>query len=123
MKTYLTQSGVYFSTQAEAKDAGEPYEIVEVPTDKPGLLAYLNALEKVDGQLSEEIATPVVPPKLNETDAAYAKVRQDVLQGNLDLEETLWNAPLDLCLRLATIIMDRTREHFAKEQKNVRPTE
>ena len=54
MKFYLTESGEYLRTQAEAKQSGEPFEQVEVPTDARGLVAYLNSLraepkpEKVD---------------------------------------------------------------------------
>lgn len=42
MNLYLSNGRVWTGTQKDAKDAG-PFVAVEVPTDKPGLLAWLNA--------------------------------------------------------------------------------
>lgn len=39
MRLYITRDGSYAGTQA---DAGKGFQQVEVPTDKAGLLAYLN---------------------------------------------------------------------------------
>lgn len=41
MKLYLTQAGRWAGTQAEARQDGS-FEQIEVPTDKPGLLDWLN---------------------------------------------------------------------------------
>ena len=45
MKTYLTSQG-YKGTQAEATaiDGKSPFVIVEIPTDKDGLLGFINGL-------------------------------------------------------------------------------
>jgi hypothetical protein len=40
MRLYRTQAGKWAGTQIEA---GKGFQLVEVPTDKPGLLAWLNA--------------------------------------------------------------------------------
>lgn len=42
MNLYLTVEGRFVGTQAEAKKAGKGWAAVIVPTDKDGLLAYLN---------------------------------------------------------------------------------
>lgn len=42
MKLYIA-NGVYVGTQAEARKADKLFTQVEVPTDKDGLIAYLNA--------------------------------------------------------------------------------
>lgn len=41
MRLYLTQAGRWVGTQADARKDGS-FDQVEVPTDKPGLLAWLN---------------------------------------------------------------------------------
>lgn len=43
MKLYIA-NGIYVGTQAEAKRLDKAFEQVEVPTDKEGLIAYLNSL-------------------------------------------------------------------------------
>ena len=44
MRLYRTAAGQWAGTQADARDlAGKAWEEVDVPTDKPGLLAWLNA--------------------------------------------------------------------------------
>lgn len=45
MKLYLTAAGVYAGTQIEAKRDGKGWTPEEVPTDKQGLIDYLNALK------------------------------------------------------------------------------
>lgn len=42
MKLYITAAGHYVGTQADAKAEGKGWRQVEVPTDKAGLLDYLN---------------------------------------------------------------------------------
>ena len=44
MNLYLTADGRYVGTQAEAKKAGKGWTPETVPTDKEGLIDYLNAL-------------------------------------------------------------------------------
>ena len=43
MNLYLTADGRYVGTQAEAKAAGKGWTPETVPTDKEGLIEYLNA--------------------------------------------------------------------------------
>lgn len=43
MKLYRDAHGVIVGTQAEAKRMGKGWEPIEVPTDKQGLIDYLNA--------------------------------------------------------------------------------
>jgi hypothetical protein len=42
MKLYQTQNGRWVGTQADAKADGKNWKAVEVPTDKPSLIAWLN---------------------------------------------------------------------------------
>lgn len=49
MNLYLTAAGRYVGTQADAKAAGKGWKAEEVPTDKPGLIAYLNSLTRAGG--------------------------------------------------------------------------
>lgn len=43
MKLYTNKQGQWFGTKAEAKASRHPYWDVDVPTDKPSLLTWLNA--------------------------------------------------------------------------------
>ena len=64
MRLYRTDRGSWFGTQAEAKAEAKTFEcnwwIVEVPTDKAGLLGWLNN-EPMQNPFSENpTAAPVV---------------------------------------------------------------
>lgn len=45
MKLYLTQAGRWAGTQADARVDGR-FDQIEVPTDKPGLIAWLNEQQR-----------------------------------------------------------------------------
>lgn len=45
MKLYITAAGIYAGTQVEAKADGKGWKPEEVPTDKYGLINYLNRLK------------------------------------------------------------------------------
>ena len=79
MKLYLSNSRTWTGTQADAKAAqgGPDFESIEVPTDKPGLIAWLNEeweawYQEIDRRTSEaaagapparvEAAAPPSPP-------------------------------------------------------------
>lgn len=66
MKLYLSQGRTWTGTQSDAKHAqgGNDYETIEVPTDKPSLLAWLNARwEAFAGvQPRREDAAPAAEP-------------------------------------------------------------
>lgn len=48
MLFYQLADGTFVGTQGEAKKSGQEWESVEVPTDKPNLLEYLNANTRRD---------------------------------------------------------------------------
>ena len=59
MNLYLTADGRYVGTQAEAKKAGKGWTPETVPTDKEGLIEYLNALhDRLCGPLYDPDAVP-----------------------------------------------------------------
>jgi hypothetical protein len=53
MRLYLTAAGIYAGTQVEAKRDGKGWHEEIVPTDKTGLIDYLNALR------FKEVAPPI----------------------------------------------------------------
>ncbi len=53
MKLYMA-AGQYVGTQADARKLDKDFTEVEVPTDKPGLMAFLNDLRVVDPAATEE---------------------------------------------------------------------
>jgi hypothetical protein len=61
LKTYLDTSGRYHRTQAEAKASGLEFELVEVPTDHAGLVAFLNRQRPVEETPAPAPVTPDGP--------------------------------------------------------------
>ena len=57
MKLYTNPLGQWTGTQAEAKKIGA--QLIEVPTDKPGLIAFLNGQQKIS---AAEISPPTSIP-------------------------------------------------------------
>jgi hypothetical protein len=72
MKLYLTANRFWTGTQADAKLYGKDVEQIEVPTDKPGLVAWLQEewngfyaeVERLKGEAPAEAPRPegVAPP-------------------------------------------------------------
>jgi hypothetical protein len=69
MRLYLVPNGEWAGTQADAKviakRVGQPFKEVDVPTDKPNLLEFLN-LHHVGAPAPEPVEAPppfVAPPK------------------------------------------------------------
>lgn len=122
MKTYRSkETGLFVGRQVDQVD-GETYEVVEVPTSKDELIEFLNQSQQVSpvpAADSPPLETSPVPQS-TEAEQTYARFRADVAEGRVDLEETLWAAPLEVCLRLASIVYERTHEHFVKGQQHAR---
>jgi len=57
MKLYTNSLGQWTGTQAEAKKIGA--QLIDVPTDKPGLIAFLNGQQKMS---AAEISPPTSIP-------------------------------------------------------------
>ncbi|ARK07504.1 hypothetical protein LAV_00129 [Sphingobium phage Lacusarx] len=72
MKLYLSNARTWTGTQADAKEAqgGSDFEAIEVPTDKPGLIAWLNEewaawyaeMERRAAETAPESAVETVQP-------------------------------------------------------------
>lgn len=108
MKLYLAD-GQYAGTQAEAKRLGR-FTAVEVPTDKPSLIAWLN--EQLG--LQHSVAAPVAiqlacaPP----TQAAESTERvREQQRRDISIEEAIGEADYPRAIRLAEHIHCRLMEH------------
>jgi hypothetical protein len=110
MRLYHTPTGQWAGTQAEAKALGL-FELVEVPTDKPGLLAFLN-LHRVGADRVEIDYTPTItlvqppapPPPVPDTRGAQ-------LAQDISVEEAIQRADYPRALYLAHQIHHRLMEH------------
>jgi hypothetical protein len=103
MKLYLCQDGTYAGTQADAKLRGKQFEQVEVPTDKEGLLSYLNQMVNAveDLRPADEFTTVVErqDPPVEETEEPQTL--------NLSYLQTFFDqAPITLQLELAVRAID-----------------
>lgn len=107
MRLYQSPDGVWSGTQADAKayakSTGQSWTEIEVPTDKVGLMAFLNE-HRVGGVARLVVSEPPAAP-----------VAQAVPQAisSIPLEEAIWELPLGEAIRLGGVIMERIRE-FAK---------
>jgi hypothetical protein len=102
MKLYTNDNGEWFGTQALAKQRSYHWWPVEVPTDKPSLIEWLN---------SRETQKPVEPPKVeashtsNDKQHPWQSVREMAEQASLR----------DLGVALA-VVMNRLEEAAEREE-------
>lgn len=61
MKLYVSTSGQWFGTQAEARKGGASIDPTEVPVDKAGLLEFLNAHKVGDVSGAPQAVAALVP--------------------------------------------------------------
>lgn len=107
MNLYRDENGHWTGTQADAKLAavGAPWALVEVPTDKYGLLSFLNNIERELRATVPALPPPImevvsVPPaevdvfKPHKIDSS-ADVVEEILGSKGDLFGTYLNATID----------------------------
>jgi hypothetical protein len=75
MKLYETRTGEIVGTQAEAKASGRGWQQVEVPTDKPGLIAYLNNNRHIPCDLPHETTERLPAPPVGSGSAECDKCK------------------------------------------------
>ena len=130
MRLYSNGRGEWVGTQAETRKSKFKFEQVEVPTDKKGLLEFLNnqklpvddtAKVDDDNKLTSSLEAPEVPeieiPKWKQdwldrekADAEW-KAKQNAnkreTEAEVLMEEFLHNVPMKELNNLASIIIDR----------------
>ena len=130
MRLYSNGRGEWVGTQAETRKSKFKFEQVEVPTDKKGLLEFLNnqklpvddpAQIDDDNKLTSSLESPEVPeieiPKWKQdwldrekADAEW-KAKQNASKRETEaevlMEEFLHNVPMKELNNLASIIIDR----------------
>ena len=130
MRLYSNGRGEWVGTQAETRKSKFKFEQVEVPTDKKGLLEFLNnqklpvddtAKVDDDNKLTSSLEAPEVPeieiPKWKQDwlDRELAgkewKAKQNAnkreTEAEVLMEEFLHNVPMKELNNLASIIIDR----------------
>jgi hypothetical protein len=105
MRLYATSNGQWFGTQTEAAravrellDSGEigaHWLLVDVPTDKPGLLAYLNVFT------AAQIVSNIEPASSD---------RMSYAEQALSFEDGFEALPLPLKLHFAALAMEAARD-------------
>ena len=130
MRLYSNSRGEWVGTQAETRKSKFKFEQVEVPTDKKGLLEFLNNqklpvddTEQVDddNKLTPSLEDPEAPeisiPKWKqdwldrELAAKEWEAKQNAnkreTQAEVMMEDFLYNVPMNELNNLASIIIDR----------------
>jgi hypothetical protein len=104
MKLYQSPDGVWTGTQADAKaharEAGVSWREVEVPTDKAGLMAFLNE-HRVGAKQPNELAS-VVPQ-------ATASPAQGYTHSSVALDEAWQGLSLARKLHFSALAMEEAR--------------
>lgn len=109
MKLYRTPTGYWFGTKDEAaafaKTHNTTFEQCDVPYDKAGLLGFLNFY-----QVGLERAEPVTPEPIVSSEPTLRDKQMQILE----VEEFIFNAPLDVVGLIGEVVMSRFRE-FARK--------
>lgn len=113
------------ATQAEAKATGLPWDQIDIPTDKPGLMAYLNRL-----MLPLSIEHPALPenlegePSLNGGQALIAEPHCPFIPETVNyadfttkIDEVFLNLPVDHQLMLAGYAIENARTRIEPAQR------
>ena len=104
MRLYMNKQGEWVGTQAEAKKIGA--NMVEVPTDKPNLLKWLNTFTgKIDEAAEEVIENKPKPSGVTLKAHAWDTIRECAEKATID----------DMTVALA-VYMDRVLD-IADKQK------
>ncbi len=104
MRLYMNKQGEWVGTQAEAKKIGA--NMVEVPTDKPNLLKWLNTFtSKIDEAAEEVIENKPKPGGVTLKAHAWDTIRECAEKATID----------DMTVALA-VYMDRVLD-IADKQK------
>jgi selenophosphate synthetase-related protein len=113
MKLYVDANGHWTGTQADAKRdaAGEEWDAREVPTDKTGLIAWLNSYQPVSAftpspEEMEDVREVVADAIVEVAVDARAKA-----EHNMNVEDEIANASFSDAIRLAEHVNHRVLEH------------
>ena len=106
MKLYLCQDGTYVGTQADAKLRGKHFEQIEVPTDKEGLLAYLNQFVNAVEDLRPDEPVKDVNEDIH---PERAPSRPSYTAQSLDLDDQWESLPLARKLHFAALAVEDAR--------------
>ena len=90
-------------TQAEAKDSKRPWKQVDIPTDKTGLMAYVNALKTVT---DISVITPEPDRYVSHSEPSpptYTEV-------SIKIDESFEELPLAQQLTLACLALENARK-------------
>jgi hypothetical protein len=89
-------------TQADAKAVNRVFEQIDIPTDKPGLMAFVQGLyEQIDN--AYPAATPIEP-------ALVEPPKPCPVQQSINFDEQFDELPLAHQLHFAAIAMENARE-------------
>ena len=104
MRLYMNKQGEWVGTQAEAKKISA--SMVDVPTDKPNLLKWLNTFTgAIDVAAKEVIQDKPKPRRVTQKAHAWETIRECAQKASID----------DMTVALA-ILLDRVQD-IADKQK------
>ena len=110
MKLYVNHFGQWAGNQDDARSYGHPFDQVEVPYDKKGLLEFLNENKVIIG-LPDNVPPPLVPTS---AEKAPESGNWSTSVTRYDIHDVALNAPLkDLGVALA-VYMNRVDEELSK---------
>lgn len=97
---YLCNGDQLAGTQADAKALDPSFTQVDIPTDKAGLMAYVNEL------LATPKSEPVPPPP----PPAPVQIPPSYTEVSIKIDEVFENLPLSQQLHLAALALENARK-------------
>lgn len=119
MKLYHANNGRWYGTQADAKAAVGKGNFGErdVPTDKWGLIGWLNAQAVADEFVTEKVAefddaTINGNPHVEAQDFVGLEPRMSYTDRSIAIDDVIASAPFGEAVRIATDANTRVAEHL-----------
>ena len=113
MKLYLTAAGIYAGTQVEAKADGKGWRLEEVPTDKYGLIDYLNKLvhrEEIEALSKDALFENTERPPADKETSVFPRATPGYTEQSVATDKAFDDLPLARQLDLAARAMENARE-------------
>lgn len=116
MKLYFA-AGQYVGTQAEAKALTKDFAALEVPTDKEGLITYLNSIIA-----AQHIDTPDrVVKDINDDVREFTGNPVSYAERSVAIDETFHGLPIEHQLTLTSLALENARTEIGRLKGDVQP--
>lgn len=119
MKLYFA-AGQYVGTQAEAKALTKDFASLEVPTDKEGLITYLNSIIAAQHIDNPDRVVKDINDDLPGEDTVVAHA-QSYAERSVEIDEVFGNLAIEHQLTLTALALENARTEIGRLKGDVQP--